>query len=68
MFNIIPKTLISTRPRTIRGLVLSKNRLPPKEADLTLAAAWDRATPQQRIEFIRRAGPESVWSALTAAL
>ena len=34
-----------------------------RPADLTLAMIWDRATPAQRLEFIRRAGPEVVWNA-----
>jgi hypothetical protein len=31
-----------------------------KPADLTLARIWGRATPQQRLEFIRCAGPDAV--------
>ena len=109
MLNTIPTTLLA--PRQLRGLFLSKNKLPPKArlaaeileqravvtkltvgqiasvcqvsvssvnaarggrgrkpADLTLARIWGRATPQQRLEFIRCAGPDAVWTALAAAL
>jgi hypothetical protein len=39
-----------------------------KPADLRLARMWGRATPQQRLEFIRCAGPDAVWTAIAAAL
>ena len=39
-----------------------------KPAEPMLEKAWSKATPQQRIEFVRRANPEAVWTALAAAL
>jgi hypothetical protein len=41
---------------------------PGRSADLTLLRAWTRATPQQRQSFVRNAGPDDVWSVLSAAL
>jgi hypothetical protein len=39
-----------------------------KPADLALARAWAKATPQEQIEFVKHAGPEAVWTALIAAI
>jgi hypothetical protein len=39
-----------------------------RPVDLRLAKMWNRATPQQRLDFIRHAGPDAVWTALAATL
>jgi hypothetical protein len=53
---------------SVSSITVARSGRGRKPADLTLARMWGRATPEQRLEFIRRAGPDEVWTALAAAL
>jgi hypothetical protein len=41
---------------------------PKPTAEVSLARMWERATPQQQLEFIRLVGPGVIFDALVAAV
>jgi hypothetical protein len=41
---------------------------PKPPVEVSLAQMWDRATPQQQLEFIRLVGTGAIWDALVAAV
>ena len=46
----------------------TKPRLTRRKAAEAIAQAWFAASAEDRIAFVRSAGTEAVWAALTAAL